>query len=151
MKKQLLTLLAMVTIMTIPLQIRADDIPINDTNFPDANFRNWVLTQSYGKDGVLTNDEIAGVTTILVERLSITDLKGIEYFTALTRLYCRYNQLTSLNLTKNTALEYLYCDGNKLTSLDVSNNVSLKILSCPSNKLTSLNISKSTEIKELQC
>ena len=35
------------------------DVEINETNFPDEKFRNWVLSQSYGADGMLTDDEIA--------------------------------------------------------------------------------------------
>ena len=63
------------------------DVEINATTFPDANFRNWVLKQSYGQDGLLTEEEIAGVTTIRVSYKSIQSLTGIEYFTALTMLH----------------------------------------------------------------
>ena len=52
----------------------------------------------------------------------ITSLKGIEYFTALTSLNYRYNQLTTLDLSKNTALKVLNCSKNQLTTLDVSKN-----------------------------
>ena len=34
----------------------------------------------------------------------IESLKGIEYFTALTKLNCRSNKLTSLDVSKNIAL-----------------------------------------------
>jgi len=49
---------------------------------------------------------------------------------ALTELVCSanwpdYNQLTSLDLSKNTALKILACARNKLTSLDVSKNTAL--------------------------
>ena len=30
------------------------DVNIDETNFPDANFRNYLLTQSYGRNGVQT-------------------------------------------------------------------------------------------------
>ena len=35
------------------------DVEINEENFPDENFRNWLISQSYGADGVLTDDEVA--------------------------------------------------------------------------------------------
>ena len=35
------------------------DVEINEKNFPDNSFRNWILSQPYGKDGVLTDKEIA--------------------------------------------------------------------------------------------
>ena len=42
-----------------------------------------------------------------------------------TFLRCTYNQLTALDVSKNTALTNLRCSNNQLTALDVSNNTSL--------------------------
>ncbi|MBO4826290.1 MAG: leucine-rich repeat domain-containing protein, partial [Prevotella sp.] len=126
-------------------------IIIDKNTFPDDNFRNWVLGQDYGQDGVLTDEEIAGVIRIVVNNMGIADLKGIEYFTALTRLYCESNQLTSLDMSKNTALKSLYCKFNQLTSLDVSKNTDLKELWCNGNQLASLDVSKNTALTELYC
>ena len=36
-----------------------------------------------------------------------------------------YNQLTTLDVSKNTALTDLDCDNNQLTTLDVSKNTAL--------------------------
>ena len=141
----------MTILMAIPLQMRADDIPINSTTFPDENFRNWVLAQDYGQDGVLTEDEIAGVIYINVTDKNIISLKGIEYFTALWDIYCGGNQLTSLDVSQNTALEELYCNNNQLTSLDVSKNTALTWLDCTGNQLTSLDVSQNTALMRLLC
>ncbi len=46
---------------------------------------------------------------------------------------------------------YLYCANNQLTSLDVSKNTALERLECQKNQLTSLNLSKNTELNELAC
>ena len=92
----------------------AGDIEINETNFPDKNFREWIASQSYGSDGVLTSDEISDVKKISVSDLSISDLKGIEYFTALEELYCYDNNLTSLDASDNVALDTLYCQNNQI-------------------------------------
>jgi len=146
-----LTLLTMTILMAIPLQMRADDIPINSTNFPDENFRNWVLAQDVGQDGMLTEDEIAWMTEIVVPGKNIASLKGIEYFTALTSLQCPFNQLTSLDVSKNTALTNLECGQNQLTSLDVSKNTALKNLYCEENQLTSLDVSKNAALMDLSC
>ena len=129
----------------------AAGIPINSTTFPDENFRNWVLAQDYGQDGVLTDAEIAGVTVIGVFGYNIADLKGIEYFTALTGLFCGGNQLTSLNVSQNAALAHLDCNYNQLTSLDVSKNTALTELECYSNQLTSLNVSQNAALAHLDC
>jgi hypothetical protein len=83
---------------------------------------------------------ISGVTTLDVRDKEISDLTGIEAFTALTYLNCTQNKLTSLDVSKNTALEELQIWQNQLTSLDVSNNTALKYLNCNSNQLTSLDV-----------
>ena len=141
----------MTILMAIPLQTRSDDIPINETTFPDENFRNWVLAQDYGQDGVLTEDEIAGVTEIDVSEKNIASLKGVEHFTALWSLYCQNNQLTSLDLSQNTELVSLSCQNNLLTSLDLSKNTELGVLICSVNQLTSLDLSQNTAIAYLDC
>ena len=127
-----------------------EEIAINEENFPDKNFRSWLLSQSYGSDGVLTEEEIAGVSKISVYN-DIHSLKGIEYFTALTHLDCSLNQLTSIDVSENIALTYLNCYNNQLTSLDVSKNTALTDLYCYRNQITSLDVSKNTALKELWC
>ena len=124
---------------------------INETNFPDEEFRNWVLAQDYGKDGYLTDDEIASVKEINVYNKNIVSLKGIEFFTALICLNCYNNQLTTLDVSKNTALIYLHCYNNQLTTLDVSKNTALTYLNCEYNNLTTLDVSKNTALRELYC
>ena len=71
--------------------------------------------------------------------------------TALKLLDCSWNQLTSLDMSKNTALETLYCNDNKLTSLDVSKNTALDLLYCSNNKLTNLNISGCARLRIIAC
>jgi len=127
------------------------DVEINETNFPDTNFRNWVLNQTYGKDSVLTNSEIAGIRSITVWNVGISSLKGIEFFTAITLLNCKTNQLTSLDVSKCTALEYLDCGFNKLTSLDISGCRLLDHLYCYENQLTEIDVSGHTALFQLNC
>ena len=135
----------------------ASSLFINEAMFPDENFRNWLLSQSYGSDGILTEEEIASVTKIDVSApyssssRKIKTLQGIEHFTALTELNCAYNQITSLDMSKNTQLTSLSCNGNQLTSLDVSKNTKLTKLNCNNNKLASLDISKNMLLTELNC
>ena len=134
-----------------PKSYDTPDIAINETNFPDENFRNWLLEQDYGQDGVITAYEIAGVTSINVNAKSITSLKGIEYFAYLTKLYCSYNYLTSLDVSSCTALTTLSCYYNDLTSLDVSGCTALTTLDCYHNDLTSLDVSGCTALTTLHC
>ncbi len=53
-----------------------------------------------------------------------------------TTLYCRNNQLTALDVSRNTALTDLNCDWNQIKSLNVSKNTTLWALSCAGNQLT---------------
>jgi Leucine-rich repeat (LRR) protein len=78
----------------------SDAIAINSTNFPDGNFRNYLLAQNYGKDGYLTEEEIAKIKQLDVSGQSISDLTGIEYFTALISLLCYNNNINEANMTK---------------------------------------------------
>jgi hypothetical protein len=126
-------------------------ITINETNFPDENFRNWILSQEYGQDGILTDEEIASITGISIPGMDIQNLQGIEFFTALTMLECNSNQLTTLDLSKNIALIRLVCNDNQLTSLDVSKNTTLRTLDCNWNQLTTLDLSANTALIYLQC
>ena len=71
---------------------------IDETKFPDDNFRNYLLEQDYGKDGVLTEAEIRNITVMDVSEKDIKSLKGIEYFTALDSLDCSVNELITLDV-----------------------------------------------------
>ena len=130
---------------------KPEGIEINTSNFPDENFRSYLLSQSYGEDGVLTAEEIKNVRGINVDRKNISSLKGIECFTALSWLHCISNKLIELDISKNIALTELYCYYNQLTALDVSKNTALTWLSSSNNKLTVLDVSKNTALKRLEC
>ena len=129
-------------------------VAIDETNFPDFNFReNWVLKQAFAADNYLTDQEAASVTAIDVSGMEISELTGIEYFTALKTLNCSNNQLNSstFDLSKNTALEELNCSSNILSALGVTANTKLKKLNCSGNQLNDLDVSKNTALKELYC
>ena len=152
MRKRFTTSLFAVLCFALLVPVSAfADVTINEANFPDANFRNWLLEQDYGQDGVITTKEIAEITEIDVSYMEISSLKGIEYFAALTGLDCSNNQLTRLDVTNNTALRWLYCNDNQLTRLDVSKNTALWELWCRDNQLTNLNVSGCTALSWLSC
>lgn len=127
------------------------NIEINELNFPDGNFRSWLRAQEYGNDDVITDAEIVNLKRINVNGQNIRSLKGIEYFTELTRLECDNNQLTTLDLSECSELYLLRCNNNQLTSLDVSQNTLLKELQCDDNQLTSLNAMECAKLEKLFC
>ena len=133
------------------IAVQSAGVAIDNTNFPDANFRTVVENFDTNKDSSLSDTEIAAVEAIDCYDKGISNLKGIEYFTALRSLSCGRNQLTALDVSKNTALTYLHCSYNQLTSLDVSKNTALTKLYCYNNQLTSLDVSKNTALTDLDC
>ena len=133
------------------IAVQSAGVTIDNTNFPDANFRTVVKKFDTNQDSSLSDTEIAAVKKINCSNKGITNLKGIEYFTSLNILWCTDNQLTALDVSENTALTKLNCCFNKLTSLDVSKNTALTILECNANRLTALDVSKNTALTELNC
>jgi len=138
MKKRLLSVLLPLCMMLclVPFTVFAEGetgVAINQTNFPDTVFRNIVNGFDTDGNGYLSDAEIAAVTKITCNGKGISDLTGIGYFTAVTWLACDKNQLTSLDVSKNTALAMLICDQNQLTSLDLSKNTTLADFFCYNN------------------
>ena len=134
--------------ITIKLMV----VPLNSTVFPDAIFRQYVSDNfDKNKDGVLSEEEIAKVENIDVFERGVTSLDGIEVFYALESLHCSYNQLSELDVSRNTSLQELYCWNNQLSKLDVSKNTSLQKLCCNNNQLNKLDVSKNTSLECLRC
>ena len=156
MRKRLLSILllcCMVLTLLPTAAFAADDVAIDETNFPDEGFRQYVKDK-FDKDDndFLSAEEIAAVKDILVTNTSITSIEGIEHFTALKELTVGIPELTTLDLSKNTELEFLRCETAKLTSLDTSHNKKLRFLKCDEiSTLTTLNVSGNAELKTLYC
>ena len=140
---------ALPMMLTAPAPV-SSGLAIDETNFPDANFRSYVLA-SFDSNGdeKLDDEEIANVKYIYAPAKTISSLKGIEYFTELLELNCDNNQLTSLDVSKNTKLVKLICSKNALTSLNTSHNPMLNKLDIYSNKITSIDVSQNTELETL--
>jgi hypothetical protein len=140
------------TVLPLTALATEGNVPIDAEHFPDANFRTYVKDCfDTDKNDILSATEIASAKNFYIGGKRISDLTGIENFTELTVLYVENNQLTSLNLSKNTKLEILYCDSNQLTSLDVNNCVKLTSLNCNYNSLTTLDVSDNKKLEILFC
>lgn len=138
--------------------VDSEFVEINDTNFPDPVFQQYVKdnidtadTTSGQKDGRLSKAERDAVTTISIDNQNCTDLTGIAYFANLTTLRCQQNGLKELNLEYNKNLTNLNCSYNKLTTLDVSKNAKLSTLECTNNGMEELNLGDITSLKHLLC
>ena len=131
--------------------VAAADVKIDKASFPDDNFRNWVKENAAEGGDVLKDAQAAAVSEMDVSFGEISDLKGIEHFTALTELTCWSNSLTKLDLSKNAALEILRCNGNELTKLDLPKNGALKGLYCDQNAIAALDLSALPDLYALSC
>ena len=151
-------------------------VQINETNFPDSTFRNYVSENfDTDKDGILSNNEILAAKRVDLDYEAVRSLQGIRNLTSLTELYCRGNSLTELdvsgltslreiycsttadrrlatiNLSGCSALQTVYCNENGVTSLNLTGCTWLQTLSCYRNKLTSLNLKDCTSLEALYC
>ena len=125
-------------------------LPINEKNFPDDNFRNYIKTYKAGSRDVLTVEERSKVETIEVEGKNISRLEGIEAFPNLKVLKCGNNSIQKLDLRQNPKLETLKCNENQLTQLDLSKNPDIDYLYCSENQLEQLDVSH-LQLKYLYC
>ena len=132
-------------------------VGINNTNFPDPDFLQYVKDNidtedtTGQKDGKLSQAERDAVTEISITNTNCTDLTGIAYFANLKILYCSDNKLTGLDMSGNPALEQLLCYENNLESLNVTKNKKLSKLNCQHNGLKELNLENNKHLKELKC
>ena len=126
-------------------------LPINEDNFPDDNFRNYIKTYKAGSRDVLTVEEQRNVETIEVNGRNISNLKGIEAFPNLKELNCGNNSIQKLDLRQNPELEKLICNTNQLTQLDLSKNPKIYHLICFWNQLEQLDVSNLKDLVTLDC
>lgn len=133
--------------------VDSEVVEINDTNFPDPVFLQYVKDNidTEDKDGKLSQAERDAVTTISITNQNCTDLTGIAYFANLTTLECQHNGLKELNLEYNKNLTDLNCSYNQLTTLDVSKNAKLSALRCYNNGMVELNLGDITHLTLLEC
>ena len=137
--------------------IYADDREILIKFYHDTGGGNWKRNDNWCSEKPI--DEWYGVYVddngrVLEILLHSNNLKGkgtLSGCTALWRLECYDNQLTSLDVSGCTALEWLDCNNNQLTSLDASGCTALEYLDCEYNQLTSLDASGCTALVRLDC
>lgn len=125
-------------------------------HIPDANFKATLLslgtTIDANNDGEIQVSEAQAYTsTLYLNNKSISDLTGIQAFTALSQLYCSNNQLTNVDFSANTALTYLDCSANQLSSINLPTGATLQTFYCSGNVLTNLDVSMATGLAYFSC
>ena len=166
--------------MMTALCAQTEDVEINEENFPDAGFREYLRTDPnmlklHSDPNKFTAGEIELITVLDMKNSSLNaeSLAGIEHFENLTTLHCNGTYLKSIDVSKNTKLQYLncsetwnlttlnvknctelhtlYCSGCKLTELDLSSNGQLQVLWCDNNQFTALDTAGNSQLKSLYC
>ena len=123
------------------------------TSIPDANFEQYLIQANIDSDGVINGEvltsDISGIEVLDVSQRNISDLTGIQGFTSLKHLNAWSNNLTSVDVSKNTALEYISLYDNQLTSIDITKNTKLKTFGIEENQLTTIDVSQNIELTNL--
>ncbi|CAM1352936.1 M4 family metallopeptidase [Tenacibaculum halocynthiae] len=120
------------------------------TAIPDANFE--AALSSYddiSNDGQVPTALIENVANLNLTLKSIADLTGIQDFTALKKLSCEFNNLTSIDVSNNVLLEELYVSANNISTLDISNNTALKKLGANTTNISNLDLTNNVVLEEL--
>ena len=112
-----------------------------------------LFSSKYDSDElVFTPEMIAQIKEFNLSGKSISSLVGINYFTALEKLNCSGNNLTTLNVTGCKNLIELNCSGNNLTNLNVNGCTKLETIGCNFNQITGvLDVSGCTNLKTFYC
>lgn len=153
----------------------ANEIAINEKNFPDRVFREYVKSFDTDNNGRFSSKEISNVISISIYYDNkFESAEGIGYFTELqsldigdcplitkldlrkntklTRIFCDFDEhLTSIDISKCTLLTDISFQCSGLESLDVSKNTALTSIYCNYNKLTSLDVSTLPSLVKLNC
>jgi hypothetical protein len=132
----------------------ADDlIEINEENFPDKIFREYVTEQfdRSPQDGKLSLAEREDAQWISLSEKSVTSVKGVEFFPNIYQFYSYKNKLGDVDLSKNTELTDVRCPCSGVTSLDLTGCKQLEVLYCNGNELTRLDLSGKSSLTTLEC
>lgn len=124
-----------------------------DIDWGDGVVTTNVFEHNYVDSSEYTIDirgDATALTKLVCRDNSISVLE-VDENTALKILNCNKNNISNLNVQNLPGLIEIYCDTNRLTTLNFEKNPMLKILRCSDNQLASLNITSNKSLVELVC
>ncbi|PJE40005.1 MAG: hypothetical protein CUR32_10605 [Flavobacterium sp.] len=149
-------------IVNIPdANLKAKLLSANENNSiaSNVNPNNSATLNTYTKidanqDGQIQFSEAQAIIYLNVSgtqstNVGIQNLQGIEAFYNLITFSCKYNQLSSIDLSVLPKIRNFYCTNNNLTSLNLANTSDLRIIDCGYNQLTNLNLHDSVNLTSL--
>ena len=128
---------------------------INEANFPDAIFREYVGKNfDANADGVFTSKELANVKKIDLSGTEVASLKGIEFFSNLETLNvegpAEGGKLTSMELSANTMLTSLNCSNQPLKELNLDMVFALRYIDCSNTQIKALDVKDYNKLQTLK-
>lgn len=108
---------------------------------PDKNLMG-VINQQLGKSAgsAVTVEDMEKIVSLSANLSNISDTTGIEYAINLEHLSLSTNNISSINLSKNTKLLSLNLRNNYLTEIDLSKNKNLTEVFLQNNNISNLNV-----------
>lgn len=100
-------------------------VSLDETIFPDENFRNYLIENfDSDRDGLFDEDP-AKILELDLSNLEIESLSGIEIFKNLVTLDVSKNFIEEIDLSPLVQLEQLDVSDNKIVSIDLSKSINL--------------------------
>lgn len=125
--------------------------PIARTQIPDTAFEQALIELGIDdiEDGSVVTSDLEMVTSLVMNDKGISNLTGISDFPMLENLWVNDNQISSLDVSKNTLLKFVFIENNGLTMLNVTNLTILEKISATNNNLMQLDISDNSLLQLL--
>lgn len=134
-------------------------VKIDETNFPDPNFREIVKKYcDANKDGFLSELDVNNVYELdcsyafdlCLDDGKIKSVKGIEYLIRLQELNLCNNLIEEIDLSQNPDLVKLNISENRIKGrLDLSQNTKLKVLDFSENDISEVDLSGLSDLEIL--
>lgn len=118
--------------------------------FKDENFWKCLRSNYNVEDNTDENDfDLSIIVNLNCFDREISDASGIEKLSSLKNLYLQRNNLTTIDLSKNTLLKILDLSDNTFETIDLSKNTELTSVSLNNNDLTTIDVSNNMLLHEL--
>ncbi|WP_046756030.1 HYR domain-containing protein [Kordia jejudonensis] len=124
----------------------------NYTAITDPNFEAALDNLGYddiAADGQVPTSLISNLIFLNVSNRLISDVTGIEDFTALQTLNINGNSVSTIDISNNTALTSFSARENTLSRLQVNSNTALETIAVQDNNIDSLNVSQNGALRYL--
>ena len=127
-----------------------EGVILNESNFKDENFRKRI-TEITGvqENQKISSEQISRIKELNIRNSNIKTLDGIEFFTALEVLDCYNNNLTELDLRRNTTLKEIDFENNLITKFKLPSDI--QVICCGENLFTELDLSEYKNLRNLEC